>query len=213
MKRFIGLGLVLGLIIFTAVPFVEAGPTVNGANGRDGETETSKAVPIKSDHVYHDEYILGPGDVLEITTWKDDSLSKVVPILPDGKVHFPLIGEIDAAGKSISALRQEIEERISVYVPEPYVGVTVQQINSMLVYVIGKVNHPGRFVLNANVNVLQVLAMAGGLNSFADGDKIRIIRENGGVQKVLAFNYDQVAKGKELYANILLERGDVIVVP
>jgi polysaccharide export outer membrane protein len=205
--------LVLGLIIFTAVPFVEAGPAVNGANGRDGETEASKAVPIEPDHVYQDEYILGPGDVLEITTWKDDSLSKVVPILPDGKVHFPLIGEIDAAGKSISALRQEIEERISVYVPEPYVGVTVQQINSMLVYVIGKVNHPGRFVLNANVNVLQVLAMAGGLNSFADGDKIRIIRENGGVQKVLSFNYDQVAKGKELYANILLERGDVIVVP
>jgi polysaccharide export outer membrane protein len=159
------------------------------------------------------EYILGPGDVLEITTWKDESLSKVVPILPDGKIHFPLIGQVDAAGKTVDTLRHEIEERISVYVPDPYVGVTVQQINSMLIYVIGKVNQPGRFVLNSDVNVLQALAMAGGLNTFANGGKIKIIRGDNEGQQIMEFDYDKVAKGKEPVGNIFLKKGDVIVVP
>jgi polysaccharide export outer membrane protein len=211
MKHVIKLGLMLAFLV-CIIP-------VQAATGQVADLETGdknnegRFVKTGIEETYASEYILGAGDVLEITTWKDESLSKVIPILPDGKIHFPLIGQVDAGGRTVSELRQEIEQRISVYVPDPYVGVSVQQINSMLIYVIGKVNHPGRFVLNSKINVLQVLSMAGGLNSFADGKKIRIIREVNGDQLILNFNYEDTAKGKDLSSNISLKRGDIIVVP
>lgn len=213
MKQIIGWGLVSVCLVLFSTAHAETGPGPAFEKKLNGGSDTAVSIEANAKGAYVTEYILGPGDVLEITTWKDESLSKVVPILPDGKIHFPLIGQVDAAGKSVSSLRQEIEQRISVYVPDPYVGVSVKQINSMLVYIIGKVNSPGRFVLNSKVNVLQALAMAGGLNSFADGDKIRIIREIDGGQQVLGFNYDEAAKGKDLSSNISLQRGDIIVVP
>lgn len=158
------------------------------------------------------DYILGSGDVVEISVWKDEALSRVVPILPDGMIQFPLIGQLLAAGKTTLELQQEIEERISKYVPNPFVDVSVQQVNSMLIYIVGKVHNPGRFVINANISVLQALAMAGGLNTFAKGEKIKIIRERGDGQQILNFNYEDAAMGRDLSQNIRLERGDIIIV-
>ena len=158
-------------------------------------------------------YIIGPGDILDISNWKDESLTKAVVVLPDGKISFPLIGVFQAAGKSIPELKSEIQSEIIKYVPDPVLTVEVRQVNSMLIYVIGRVNSPGKFVLNANVTALQALAMAGGLNPFAKKDKIRIIRQNANQSVVIPFRYDDVVENADLTQNVRLQRGDVVVVP
>jgi polysaccharide export outer membrane protein len=159
------------------------------------------------------DYLLGPGDVIDIAVWKDETLTKSLVVLPDGKISFPLIGEIRVAGRTIAQLKQEITKKISPYAPDPVISIEVKQVNSMLIYVIGRVNSPGRFSLNTNVNVLQALTMAGGLNAFAKRDKIKIFRQEGQKTTILRFKYDDVVEGTELEQNIVLRRGDVIVVP
>ena len=159
------------------------------------------------------DYIIGPGDSLHISVWKNEELTKLLTVLPDGKVSFPLIGDVIAEGKTVAQLRKELEGRISRFVPAPVLSVLVQQVNSMLIYVVGKVNNPGRFVLNCNIKVLQGLALAGGLNPFAERNKIKIFREEGGDTRIFHFKYDSVSTGKNLEQNIRLNRGDVIVVP
>jgi polysaccharide export outer membrane protein len=158
-------------------------------------------------------YTIGPGDILEIGVWKDESLSKLVPVLPDGSIAFPLLGNVTAAGKTVEQLKEELKEKLVKYIPDPILHVGVQQVNSMLVYIIGRVNGPGRQALNSHATVLQVLASAGGLNPFADSKKIMIMRGGPEGTKILMFNYDEVSAGKNLEQNITLQRGDVIVVP
>lgn len=159
------------------------------------------------------KYLLGPGDVLEISVWKDTALTKQVVVLPDGAISFPLVGEMVAAGKNVSQLKKELEEKIQEYVPSPVISVMVQQVSSMLIYVIGKVNNPGRFTMNANLTVLQALAMAGGLNPFAKESTIKIIREEQGNKQILNFDYNEIAKKNNLAQDIILKKGDVVLVP
>ena len=99
------------------------------------------------------DYVIGPGDVLDISNWKDESLTKSVVVLPDGKISFPLIGVFRAAGKTVAELKQEIEVAVIKYVPDPVLSVEVRQVNSMLIYVIGRVNAPGKFLLK-NIRIL-----------------------------------------------------------
>jgi polysaccharide biosynthesis/export protein len=159
------------------------------------------------------DYTVGPGDVLDISVWKDEALTKSLVVLPDGKISFPLIGEFSVGGKTVSQIKGEIEAKIIRYVPNVVLSVDVRQINSMVVYVIGKVNNPGRFVMNGNLNVLQALASAGGLNPFAKKDKIKIFHQDGERTVIHPFDYEEVAAGANLGQNISLKRGDVIVVP
>ena len=97
-----------------------------------------------------DDYIIGPGDVLDISVWKDEALTKMVMVLPDGKISFPLIGQIEAGGKTVTQLRAVLEKKLKRYVPDLTLSLLVSQVNSMMVYVIGRVNNPGRFALNTN---------------------------------------------------------------
>jgi polysaccharide export outer membrane protein len=159
------------------------------------------------------DYIVGPGDVLDISVWKDETLTRSVVVLPDGKISFPLIGEVMARGKTVSQLKKEIEKKLSPFVPDITLSFEVRQVNSMLIYVIGRVNNPGRFPLNVNVNVLQALSMSGGLTPYAKRDKIKIFRQEGEKTHIYNFHYDSVVEGKNLEQNIILIRGDVIVVP
>ena len=159
------------------------------------------------------DYIIGPGDVLEISVWKEEALTKLVTVLPDGKITFPLIGEVAAGGWTVAQLKKEIETRLARFVPDPVLSVGVRQMNSLMIYVVGKVNKPGMFVLNTNTDVLQGLAMAGGLNSFAKRGQIKVFRKQGGKTQIFDFDYDDVTDGKKLEQNIQLVRGDVIVVP
>ena len=158
------------------------------------------------------DYTIGAGDVLEISVWKDPALSRQVVVLPDGTISFPLVGRFQAAGKSVDTLKTEMEKKLVRYIPEPELSLIVQQVNSQVVYVIGKVNRPGHIPLNRNIDVLQALAMAGGLNVFADQQDIRIFRKEHGKTTVIPFNYKAVTEDNRLEGNILLQRGDVVVV-
>jgi polysaccharide export outer membrane protein len=160
-----------------------------------------------------DGYIIGAGDVLHVSVWKEEALTRTVTVLPDGMISFPLIGQVKAEGKSLASLKGELETQLSRYVPDVVLSLEVAQVNSMLVYVIGHVRSPGRVVLNANVDVLQALAMVGGLDSFARESKIQIFRKEGERTVVLPFRYDDLIDGSHLEANVRLQRGDVIVVP
>jgi polysaccharide export outer membrane protein len=159
------------------------------------------------------DYLIGPGDVLEISVWKEEALTKLVTVLPDGKISFPLIGEVMASGRTVAQLKKEIETRLARFVPDPVLSVSIYQMNSLVIYVVGKVNKPGRFVLNADADVLQALAMAGGLNSFAKRGQIKVFRKHDGKTQTFDFDYDDVTDGEKLEQNIQLVRGDVIVVP
>jgi len=159
------------------------------------------------------DYIIGPGDLLGISVWRDDSLTRSVVVLPDGKIQFPLIGEISAGGKSVAQLKQEFVEKLSSYVVDADISVEVKQSNSLFIYIMGKVNVPGRQMLVADTTVLQALAMAGGLNPFAEKDDIKVFRQDGDRTLVYSFRYSLVVDGKYLEDNLWLKRGDVIVVP
>ena len=174
---------------------------------------TPVAAADKTSQTLEQDYVIGAGDVLEISVWKEEALTKLVTVLPDGKIAFPLIGEAVASGWTIAELKNEIEKRLARFVPDPVLSVGVYQMNSLMIYVVGKVNRPGRFELNSNIDVLQSLALAGGLNSFAKRGKIKVFRKHDGKTQIFEFDYDDVTEGKKLEQNIQLVRGDVVVVP
>lgn len=159
------------------------------------------------------DYVIGSGDVLGISVWRDENLTRSVVVLPDGKISFPLVGELSAGGKTVSALKREIEGKLARFVTDVGLTVEVKQSNSLFIYVIGRVNSPGRQMLVATTNVLQGLAMAGGLNPFADKGDVKIFRQQGEKTAVFSFDYNAVAEGRHLETNIELQRGDVILVP
>ena len=162
-----------------------------------------------SDSSYH----IGPGDSLEISVWKDESLSRTVTVPPDGIIAFPLIGDINSTNLTVRGLRTIITKKLSEFVADVTVTVMLVQINSLKAYVIGKVNTPGAFDIKMDTNVMQLLAMAGGLNPFASAGNIFVLRQQKKSSEKIPFNYKAVAGGKNLEQNILIKRGDVIVVP
>jgi polysaccharide export outer membrane protein len=158
-------------------------------------------------------YHIGPGDVLEISVWKDPELSKTLVVPPDGNISFPLIGSLKVTNLAVSDLKNIITQRLSEYIPDATVTVMIVEINSLKAYVIGKVNKPGVFPINLNTNVMQILSMAEGLNAFASKGNIKILRQDGGKITKIPFNYGQIERGAHLEQNIILKTGDVIVVP
>jgi len=162
--------------------------------------------------VYAGDYRIGPGDVLDIAVWKNPDLTKQLVVLPDGNIHFPLIKGLKVGGVTVKELESMLVTNLEKYVPEPDLSISIVQVNSMMIYVIGKVNHPGRFSINTNIDVLQALSVAGGLNPFAKEKEIAVFRKNSGKTTIFNFNYEEVSEGQNLEQNIMLERGDVIVV-
>lgn len=158
-------------------------------------------------------YLIGPGDVIDIAVWKDEALTRSCTVRPDGLISFPLIGDIQAIGKTASQLKAEIEKKLERYAPDATLYLDIKQVNSLLIYVIGRVNAPGRFIMNTNVDVLQTLATAGGLNIYAKRGRIKIFRHENNETIIFPFDYDSVVDGKRLEQNIRLKRGDVVVIP
>jgi polysaccharide export outer membrane protein len=158
-------------------------------------------------------YRVGPEDVLELSVWHEDALKKEVLVRPDGGISYPLIGEVQVAGKTMLEIREEIAKRLEKFIPDAVVSVTIIKIGSQRIYVIGKVNKPGEFPVGRYVDVLQALSMAGGLTPFADANDIRVMRHDGARQVVLPFEYSRVVRGDKLEQNIQLRAGDVVVVP
>jgi polysaccharide export outer membrane protein len=160
-----------------------------------------------------DAYTLNPGDSLEISVWKDESLSRQLIVPPDGIISFPLIGDINVTALTVSKLRDLVTKKLEEYVPDATVTVMLLQASSLTAYVIGKVGNPGQFPINMETRVMQILSMAGGLNPFASPGKIIILRYEMGESINYPFYYNEVKKGQNLEKNILLKRGDVVVVP
>ena len=158
-------------------------------------------------------YRIGPEDVLVISVWKEEALQREVLVRPDGWISFPLVGDVQAAGRTTKELTNEIRVRLTRYIPDPVVTVTVKEIAGNKIFVIGRVNKPGEYVIGRYVDVLQALALAGGLTPFAVEKKIKIVRKRNDKEVVYRFNYAEVEKGKNLEQNIILQGGDVVIVP
>ncbi|TKB74248.1 MAG: polysaccharide export protein [Nitrospira sp.] len=158
-------------------------------------------------------YLLGPEDIVKISVWRDEHLTQEVVVRPDGMISFPLVGDVPAAGRTIEDVRLELVKRLNRFVQNPQVSIMATKILSYKIYVIGRVHKPGEFLVGHYTDVLQALSLAGGLNQFAAENDIRVMRRNRGEQQVFQFRYGDVRKGKDMGQNIILERGDVVVVP
>jgi len=158
-------------------------------------------------------YVLGPEDVVMVSVWKDEHLTKEVVVRPDGMISFPLIGDVPAEGRVVEELRADIAKRLSKYIPNPNVSVAVTKLLSYKIYVLGRVNKPGEYMVGHTTDVLQALSLAGGLTPFAAENDIKVVRRHHGEQRVYEFRYGDARKGKDLTQNILLQRGDVVMVP
>ena len=159
------------------------------------------------------DYRLQPGDQLQVDVWREEELQRAIMIRPDGKFTFPLAGEVNAADRTVADIQAEITAKLRNYIPEAVVTVSVTGIEGNKVYVIGQVPRPGAFVMNPQINVLQALSLAGGMTPFAATNDIVILRGQGAQQESLPFRYEDVARGRNLEQNILLEAGDVVIVP
>ena len=159
------------------------------------------------------DYLLNPGDELQISVWKEPDLTLKVIVRPDGKLSVPLAGEVVAAGRTIVQIQTDITNRLLKYIPEAVVTATLTGMDGNRVYVIGQVNKPGAIVMNPRLSVIQALSIAGGTTPFASVNDIIVLRGAGTRQLTLRFKYGEVSKGKSLEQNIRLEAGDVIIVP
>ena len=158
-------------------------------------------------------YRIGPEDALELSVWKDDTLKSTAIVRPDGAISFPLVGELKVAGRTAAEVREELVRRLSRFVPEAEVTVSVARVLSYRIYVIGRINKPGEFVVGRPIDVLQALTLAGGTTPFAAEDEIRIIRREGGQQTSIPFDFARLRRKGDLSQNITLRSGDVLLVP
>jgi polysaccharide biosynthesis/export protein len=158
-------------------------------------------------------YHLQPGDVMTISVWKETELQSEVLVRPDGGFSFALAGDVDAVGKTVEEIRTILVERLKRYIPNPVVTVAVKVIGGNRIYVVGRVNHAGDFPLSSPLDVMQAIALAGGATPFAAINDIVILRRHNGEQQALHFHYSDVARGRELAQNVLLQGGDTVVVP
>lgn len=159
-------------------------------------------------------YLIGPEDLLFISVWQEPELQREVRVRPDGGISFPLAGNVDVAGKTVQEVTDIITERVQRFIPAAVVTVSVQQVAGYNIFVIGQVNRPGSFRLGRYVDVMQALTLAGGLTPFANADDITIRRRTpDGRESVFEFDYGAVQSGDNIEQNIVLQSGDVVVVP
>jgi polysaccharide export outer membrane protein len=159
-----------------------------------------------------EEFRIGPEDTLQISVWKNEAMSKTIPVRPDGMISLPLLNEVKAAGLTPSELRQVIATRLAEYMPTPEVSVILTDVRSFKVSVIGEVRRPARYELKSWTTILDVLALAGGFTDFAARNRIVVLRPNGKAIKSIQFNYNKVATGGE-QENFYLRPGDIVLVP
>jgi polysaccharide export outer membrane protein len=158
-------------------------------------------------------YVIGPGDTLTISFWRDKELSGDVTVRPDGKISLPLINEVDAAGLTPEQLRARLIEAAGKYIEDPDPSIQVKEIRSRIVFITGQVTRPANYPLNSDMTVLQLIAVAGGLLEYAKDKDIVVIRNEGGKEEHHKFNYRDVVNRKNTAQNIVLKPGDTVVVP
>ncbi len=161
-----------------------------------------------------EDYTIASSDILEISVYGEETVTKdKLVVRPDGKVSFPLVGDVEVAGLTPDQVKEAVEQKVREYIPGAMATVIVSQLGSLQYYVVGKVAKPGMYNTSGTITVLQALALAGGPTTFAEEDDIAVMRKQGNRTIKLPFNYEKVKKGKNLEQDIVLERGDVVVVP
>lgn len=160
-------------------------------------------------------YRLNPGDVLEISIWKDEAMQRTVTVLPDGMISYPLAGHINVTGMTAAELEKELTKRLKDgrFYTNPALNVTVVQALGNQVFVLGEVKTPGAFEVKRRLDVMQALSLAGGLTEFADRGDIVVLRRNGVERQTFRFDYGSAMSGRNPERNIVLESGDTVVVP
>jgi len=160
------------------------------------------------------DYVIGPEDILQISVWKNEALSRIVPVRPDGKISIPLLHDIHAAGLTPMQLRDKMATALGEFLPNPEVAVTVAEVRSFRISILGEVQRPGVLQLRSATTILEAIAMAGGFRDFASPSKIVIFRkdDNGGTKKI-KFNYNRAVGNSSIEENLTLKTGDVVVVP
>lgn len=207
-------------------PVVTSAPALRQSTPRPVQPATRPASPAGAPPIKPDspgqnpaaavasapDYVIGPGDVLIITSWREKELAGDFLVRPDGKITLPLVNDVDAAGLTPEQLRDRLTRAYVKFLVDPTITVGVKAINSRTVFITGGVLKPGPYFLSASMTVLQLISVAGGLREFVDGRNITIIRDEGGSQRVFKFNYREVQSGENLGQNISLKPGDTVVV-
>ncbi|HEX5815494.1 MAG TPA: polysaccharide biosynthesis/export family protein [Methylomirabilota bacterium] len=204
----------------TSKPFVIALALVAGAGvaahaqqASPVSTTPGSPVPASAPPAITD-YVIGPEDLLQITVWKNESLSRELAVRPDGKISMPLLHDIQAAGLTPMQLQEKLSTALGEFMPNPEVAVTVTDVRSYRISVLGEVVKPGVLQLKSDTTVLEAIALAGGFRDFASPSKIVILRKNGdGQTHKIPFNYNRVVKDNRAEGNVTLKSGDVVVVP
>jgi polysaccharide export outer membrane protein len=159
------------------------------------------------------EYLIGIGDVLEISVWHEPDISKVVFVRLDGRISLPLVGDVFAQGLSPEALSQIISKNAGKFIADPSVTVTLKESKSRMYYVLGQITRPGEYSLNYPVSIVQAIARAGGFAEWAKKEKVIVVRKQDGKETIIHFNYDKFIDGKDLGMNLSLNPGDTLIVP
>jgi polysaccharide export outer membrane protein len=158
-------------------------------------------------------YRIGPEDVVQVSVWNNEAMSRTAPIRPDGKISLPLLNDVEAAGLTPMELRDRLMQRLTEYMPHPEVSVVVTEVRSFKVSVIGQVPKPDRYQLRSAATVMDVLAMAGGFTEFASRSRVVVIRASGDKTERIPFDYEKVRSGDPSQANFQLRPGDIVLVP
>jgi polysaccharide export outer membrane protein len=190
-----------------AQPAAATGPAAGAA------TPASPAAPVPNGAIDPNEYRIGPEDVLQISVWKNDAISRTVPVRPDGKVTLPLLNDVVAAGYTPMQFREELVQKLTEFMPSPEVSVIVLDPRSFKISILGEVPKPGRYEFRSRTTVLDAIALAGGLNQWSSRTRIFILRPNGATQKRMPFNYNRAMSADGEQENIYLQAGDIVVVP
>jgi polysaccharide export outer membrane protein len=172
------------------------------------------AAPAAASAPAVDLYRIGPEDLLDISVWNNDAVSRVVPVRPDGRISLPLIPDIQAAGLTTIELRDALRRSLTAYITAPEVSVVVKEVHSFKVSVLGEVKLPGRYELKSHATILDAIAMAGGFNDFASRGRIVIMRQSGGTVRRYSFNYsDFITHDHSQSDTVVLQPNDIVIVP
>jgi polysaccharide export outer membrane protein len=224
MKRFCSIGVLLLLSVagslaaqVTSEPAAtkDAAPNATPANQQTVAPAAPNAPATASANyagpIDASRYVIGPEDSLQITVWKEPTLSGTIPVRPDGMISMGLVGDVLAAGMTPTALSTDISQRLKKYIQEPVVTVVVLGVNSKRIFLVGEVAKVGPVVMTPGMTPLQAIVTGGGLTQFANSKRIYILRVVAGKQQKVPFNYKQALKGEN--AGVSLLSGDTIVVP
>jgi polysaccharide biosynthesis/export protein len=174
---------------------------------KSGDSSTKEQGTISANN---EQYIIGPEDILSIYVWREESISKTLPVRIDGKISLPLVDDIQAAGLTPLQLKEVLTEKLKKFVDNPTITVTVMEANSFKVYVSGEVKQPGVHRVRSEISLVKVIIMVGGFTEWADQKKILIIRQEKGVEKRIIANYKKIIEGEE--QDIQINRGDTIII-